>query len=84
MAKISKDNVMRVDEVEWEDWKKAEKLLLERNIWFTTSDNEAGYNLVDTVGGFAYEVLIETGILTKEQKMKCIEEGIETLLLIFR
>ena len=84
MSKISTETVVRVDNVNWEDWKIAKELLEEDGIWFTESTNEDGYNLVECNEENVYTILVKTGILSISDAGIC-EHVIkpEELLIVF-
>lgn len=84
MSRISRGTLIRIDEVNWEDWKKAEDMLSSNDIWFTTSNNEEGYNLIDCEGESPYEILQECGILDNEQVDIIKITAPEKLLIVFK
>ncbi len=83
MATLEQEIVMRVDNVDWKDWQKAEKEMNKKGLWYTVSDNSEGYNLVETEEE-TYSIFLETNILTQEQVDTCKQMKAEKLLIVFK
>lgn len=71
---ISKERTVRIDGVKYDNWKKAEELFKRDEVWYTVSNNEDGYNLVDACGNNPYNALLTSGLLTKKEVAICENE----------
>lgn len=83
MAKISKDLVVRLDDVEYVCWQVAEELLDVKGVFYTNTDSDLGYHLID-YSIETVDVLVESDILNYIQGLEVKRLNPDKILVVYK